>query len=807
MSILFGDPPGAVEDPPAQTERRPLGEAAQCYLEAGWTGVLPLPARQKASPPLGTTGAAGVDLSADRILELAQRNPSGNIGLRLPDDVIGIDVDAYDGKPGAATLAKLEAERGPLPPTWTSSARSSPSGVRLFRVPPGHKWIDVGPGIETLQRAHRYAVVPPSIHPDGGEYRWITPDGEPSETPPAPHELPALPESWVDHLTAPDPRPAVTAERQVVAPGGGGWVSAIVEDYNRRTTWREVLAGRFEHLYDRGGEGYWHFVGAANDVSATTNALGTDTLIVFSATAGAAGFEIAGGAGPATSYDRFSAAVILATGRNDHDARVDTARSLQERGYGPPPPARRAALDVTWSEGLPVGAVASGAKPDRLEVGRLPATFWTHHQHLEHIRDAAWSRLVSPEAVLVAVLARIVAVSPHIMELPAIIGNWAGLSLVAGVVGPSNVGKSAAIGVACDLVPRPLDLNIADGMPLGSGEGLVELLMGLVTEEDPNTGRPAKVRRQVRHNAFVPVDEGQVLGDLASRAGSTLATTLRTIFSHGTIGQSNASADRTRIARGTHYVFGVVLGLQPAKAGPLLDDAGGGTPQRIVWATALAPRPPDTADPGPLPWNPPSTHQLLDTAEGRSRDGMRRAVFDVADDVAHQIREDHLAALAGTGCLAEHHNLRRLKVAAALALLMERGTSIDVDAWELAGAVMDASTEVLASMAEHLAEDEARRRQAADERFVRRTAEASVKSAEAHEARALASGAKSAGRHVHRHAERDGKGCTRSCISQSINGDHRKLVAVDDIFTAAIEAGWIERREDGKWWPGTSRPA
>ncbi len=46
----------------------------------------------------------------------------GNVGLRLPECVLGIDVDAYAGKSGAATLAEAEARLGALPLTWRSTA-------------------------------------------------------------------------------------------------------------------------------------------------------------------------------------------------------------------------------------------------------------------------------------------------------------------------------------------------------------------------------------------------------------------------------------------------------------------------------------------------------------------------------------------------------------------------------------------------------------------------------------------------------------------------------------------------------------
>jgi hypothetical protein len=125
-----------------------------------------------------------------------------NIALRLPDDVIGIDVDMYDGKRGRVTLAELETKWGELPPTWWSTSRNDGSGIRFYRVPAGRRWPSVpGPGVEIIQHGHRYAVVYPSIHPSGQPYRWMIGD-EYTEAIPDPRLLTKLPATWVEGLTS-----------------------------------------------------------------------------------------------------------------------------------------------------------------------------------------------------------------------------------------------------------------------------------------------------------------------------------------------------------------------------------------------------------------------------------------------------------------------------------------------------------------------------------------------------------------------------------------------------------------------------
>ncbi len=188
------------------------------YIAAGWAGVLPLPAQAKKSPPNGYTGEDGAYPTVVQLGEWRAERGGGNIALRMPDGVIGIDVDNYGTKPGKATLDALTAEHGDLPPTWVSTSRDDGvSGIRFYRVPEGIKLIGALPGIEIIQRHHRYAVVAPSLHPEGREYRWISDAGEevPDEVP-AVDDLPDLPDAWFAALRA-DTR--TSTERRRIATG------------------------------------------------------------------------------------------------------------------------------------------------------------------------------------------------------------------------------------------------------------------------------------------------------------------------------------------------------------------------------------------------------------------------------------------------------------------------------------------------------------------------------------------------------------------------------------------------------------
>lgn len=187
------------------TPSRPVYAAAMdAYRSAGWESVLPLPPGQKKHPPTGYTGRDALVPSYSDCYEWAETKPNANIALRLPPDVIGIDVDHYDGKDGGGTLEGLIAQYGPLPPTWTTGSRGDGvSGIRLYRVPVGLRWPgDLGGGIEVIQARHRYAIVWPSVHPKtGGTYVWTHGLGPAQATVPRVEELPDLPQAWIDGLT------------------------------------------------------------------------------------------------------------------------------------------------------------------------------------------------------------------------------------------------------------------------------------------------------------------------------------------------------------------------------------------------------------------------------------------------------------------------------------------------------------------------------------------------------------------------------------------------------------------------------
>lgn len=198
------------------------------YAQAGWSCILPVPPETKSPPPVGFTGAEGRDTDPLTLVRWASTHAGHSIALRLPTYdtwcVVGIDVDQYlkagKQKRGAETIAHFLERWGPLPATWTSTAREAdgPSRIYFFRAPARRYATKLDTGttsdVEIIQRHHRYAVVWPSPHKDAGStYTWYDPQGRPSTTPPKPNEFPELPAAWVAGLVegATDQGPASAA--------------------------------------------------------------------------------------------------------------------------------------------------------------------------------------------------------------------------------------------------------------------------------------------------------------------------------------------------------------------------------------------------------------------------------------------------------------------------------------------------------------------------------------------------------------------------------------------------------------------
>lgn len=180
----------------------PYEISAVTYFEAGFS---PLPAWGKLLAVEKASGRYPL-AELDQIKKWSKSFKSANVALRLPINVIAIDIDAYKGD--LERLAKLEVELGPLPVTWNSDSRGGKGGKLLFRVPIQSKWKSNIGGITIIQHTHRYVMVLPSYNRESEtRYMWyLGLGGEqvPDYRIPTIEDIAELPSTWVEALKKED---------------------------------------------------------------------------------------------------------------------------------------------------------------------------------------------------------------------------------------------------------------------------------------------------------------------------------------------------------------------------------------------------------------------------------------------------------------------------------------------------------------------------------------------------------------------------------------------------------------------------
>ena len=145
-------------------------------------------------------GGAWQKYSTRDVNEIRRRlreNPNSNLGIRTGNGLVVIDIDPKDG--GFETLAKLEAELGPLPRKHTVQTGSGGLHIYLSVTVLNYHRIGcsqgkdkggLGSGVDVRARGGQ-VVAAPSIHASGNSYRWLTLAAGP---------LSPLPAAWLDRL-------------------------------------------------------------------------------------------------------------------------------------------------------------------------------------------------------------------------------------------------------------------------------------------------------------------------------------------------------------------------------------------------------------------------------------------------------------------------------------------------------------------------------------------------------------------------------------------------------------------------------
>jgi hypothetical protein len=320
-------------------------------------------------------------------------------------------------------------------------------------------------------------------------------------------------------------------------------------------------------------------------------------------------------------------------------------------------------------------------------------TFWESTDVLKHIHATARAQMAGPWATLGCAQARITAHMPPTVVLPSYVGRHASLNIYIGLIGESGDGKGLPAGAAEDAFFWPGNGIYSTG--IGSGEGINHLF----AHWDPKTKKTVMDRDRV----LFEVPEVDILGALAGRNGSTLLPQLRKAFSGEALTFAYVDRMKSLDIPAHTYRLSLIVGVQPKRAGILLDDADGGTPQRFLWLPVLdsGMTAADLSAPVPL-----MRLSSLDLSAG---------IIGFPDRARKEVREAR--AKRGRGekvdsTLDGHLPLCRMKTAASLALLHGERDVTDLY-WDLSEDEMKVSLETRDQVQESLARQASERNRAA----------------------------------------------------------------------------------------------
>src|SRR5450759_2346685 len=268
--------------------------------------------------------------------------------------------------------------------------------------------------------------------------------------------------------------------------------------------------------------------------------------------------------------------------------------------------------------------------------------FWLSRPELSHIQLFARARRAAPWAVLAVVLTRVVAGTSHLITIPPLIGGEVSLNIYIALVGKSGSGKDTAMAAGADAIR--LNGVPFDEVTPGSGEGIAHAFMRHCKPHmavDEHGRRRETTVEQYNTNALFIAAEIDSLAAMKNRNASTIMPELRRAWMGDRLGFQYVAPEK-RMPMPKHcYRLCLMVGVQPDKAAPLLDDAAGGTPQRFIWVQVTDPTMPDArpAEPPPPLWVHPAA------PNGRQQ-------IDICARAKHEIDAAHLARCRGDGVMA-----------------------------------------------------------------------------------------------------------------------------------------------------------
>lgn len=349
---------------------------------------------------------------------------------------------------------------------------------------------------------------------------------------------------------------------------------------------------------------------------------------------------------------------------------------------------------------------AQSTTDEMVDMPKEYAGVFDQSEELRTLFRIARSSGSNPYTLLVFALAHLsVAISPHVVLPPregiGTPGAYGSLNLLIAVVGKSGADK----GNTMSAVKQSVKIVDSAGMPLvipeehlgGSGEGL-EAYYSL--EKDENG-----VECPQHTTALWSLPEiGTLESTKQRKGGGRIIETLKQAWSGEQMGSVNASKETTRRVKAHSYRCAAITGVQPERSATLLEDNGGGFPQRFIWVRAEDP----TAPEEPMP----TLEELEDgTLERYSRDEWHETLtitvppefvshsmesgfvtINRPQSVVKLLRAEKRKRSRGeaTEQMDSHRRLSQLKVAALLSV-MHGQEHITPFSWQIAEKVMEES--------------------------------------------------------------------------------------------------------------------
>lgn len=456
---------------------------------------------------------------------------------------------------------------------------------------------------------------------------------------------------------------------------------------------------------------------------------------------------------------------------------IDSARA---KGYGSGRVANSASIESVRDHSSAIEPEDNQPDP---ELPHLPDVFWEVHPTFQQIREYAYYHGVSAEALLTGSLTRLAATMPHTVELMSR-RQPARCNLISGFLGTTGTGKSYIGNPARCIVPK-VD-GMADDKPIGTGEGIAELFMDKIVVGEGKNKQTKRI--QARHNAFIFCDEGTTLKKLGARDNSIITEALLTAFSGGTLGQSNASDETTRIVR--DYCFGAIFNFTYEAFDTIREMVESGFPGRFLYAMTIDPNIPPPKD-RPSFYKPPVI--IIDRTPGGvilfDKDGL-------FDEVNHELW------LRATGRkvvepIDGHSLFIQCKVVGLFTYVVFRERSVRMDYWDLAGMLCDYSR-ASRLYGERKAAELTHAKEAADN--AKCATRSRIMSVAAKNADKVVDGlARRIARKVH-----DKGGMKNREVTQSLSGAERALQNEAIVLAEALD--WVVVQDSGLV-PGKARPA